>query len=308
MSNPNFDVIIVGGGPAGLTAAIYTARENLRTLILEKLLCGGWPNMTGVIENYPGFPEGINGMELSTRFKEQAQKFGVGIREFEEVKRIESSGAEISVETDKEVLRTRSLIVTPGSRVRELGVFGERELLGKGVSYCATCDGPLYRDREVAVIGGGNAALEEALFLTKFASRVHLIHRRDKFRGEKYVVGELEKNNKVSFVLNSLPVSINGKDAVESITVMNKLTEKEETIAVEGVFVFVGVEPNTEFLQGVLELDEGGFIKADMAMRTSVPGIFTAGDVRSGNVRQIAAACGEGTVAALSVRDLLVDY
>jgi thioredoxin reductase (NADPH) len=308
MSERIYDVIIIGGGPGGLTAGIYTARENLRTLLLDKMLCGGWLNMTGVIENYPGFPEGINGMELGARFKKQAQKFGVGIRELEEVKGVEPAGAMILVETAKESYKTRSLIVTPGSRIRELGLPGERELLGKGVSYCATCDGPLYRDRVVAVIGGGNAALEEALFLTKFASRVYLVHRRDKFRGEKYVVGQLEKNDKVTFVMNSLPVSINGKNEVESISIKNKVTDKEELVEVEGVFIFVGVEPNTEFLQGVVEMDEGGFIKTDVNMRTSVPGIFAAGDVRSGNVRQIAAACGEGTVAALSVRDLLVEY
>ena len=308
MSDRKYDVVIAGGGPAGLTAAIYTARENLRTLILDKMLCGGWLNMTGVIENYPGFPGGINGMELGARFKEQAQKFGVGIRELEEVKGVEPAGATISVETAKESYETRSLIVTPGSRIRELGLPGERELLGKGVSYCATCDGPLYRDRVVAVIGGGNAALEEALFLTKFASRVYLIHRRDKFRGEKFVVGELEKTGKVNFVMDSLPISINGENGVESITVKNKLTEKEKLIEVEGVFIFVGVEPNTEFLQGVVEMDEGGFIKTDVNMRTSIPRIFAAGDVRAGNLRQIAIACGEGTVAALSVRDLLVEY
>lgn len=308
MSDRIYDVIIIGGGPGGLTSGIYTGRENLRTLLLDKMLCGGWLNMTGVIENYPGFPEGINGMELATRMKEQAQRFGVGIRELEDVKSVDPSGEMISVETAKEVYQTRSLIVTPGSRVRELGVPGEKEFLGKGVSYCATCDGPLYRDRIVAVIGGGNAALEEALFLTKFASRVYLIHRRDKFRGEKYVVGELEKNDKVTFVMNSLPVSINGDKGVDSISIKNKETGKDELIEVEGVFIFVGVEPNTEFLRGVVEMDEGGFIKTDVDMRTSVPTIFAAGDVRSGNVRQIAAACGEGTVAALSVRNLLVEY
>lgn len=307
MSDRNYDVIIIGGGPAGLTAAIYTARENLRTLILEKMLCGGWPNMTGVIENYPGFPEGINGMELSARFKKQALKFGVEIRELEEVKEVFSGGF-IKVETPKGSYQTRTLIVAPGSRMRELGVSGEREFLGKGVSYCATCDGPLYRDRVVAVVGGGNAALEEALFLTRFASRVYLIHRRDKFRGEKFIVGELEKTGKVTFVMDSLPVSINGNNGVESITINNKLTEKEEVIEVEGVFIFVGVEPNTEFLQGVVEMDEGGFITTDPSMLASLPGVFAAGDVRAGNVRQIAVACGEGTVAALSVRDLLVEY
>lgn len=263
--------------------------------------------MTGVIENYPGFPEGINGMELSAKFKEQALKFGAEIREFEEVKGI-IPGKIFEVKTPQGVYQARSLIVAPGSRMRELGIPGERELLGKGVSYCATCDGPLYRDKEVAVIGGGNAALEEALFLTKFASRVHLIHRRDKFRGEKFVVGELEKTGKVNFVMESLPVSINGENAVESVIVKNKVTETEESIDIKGVFIFVGVEPNTEFLRGVMDMDEGGFILTDEAMSTSTPGIFTAGDVRAGNVRQIVAACGEGTVAALSVRNLLVEY
>jgi len=307
MSDRIYDVIIVGGGPAGLTAAIYTAREKLDTLILDKMFCGGWPNMTGVIENYPGFPEGINGMELSAKFKEQALKFGAEIREFEEVKGI-IPGKIFEVKTPQGVYQARSLIVAPGSRMRELGIPGERELLGKGVSYCATCDGPLYRDKEVAVIGGGNAALEEALFLTKFASRVHLIHRRDKFRGEKFVVGELEKTGKVNFVMESLPVSINGENAVESVIIKNKVTETEESIDIKGVFIFVGVEPNTEFLRGVMDMDEGGFILTDEAMSTSTPGIFTAGDVRAGNVRQIVAACGEGTVAALSVRNLLVEY
>ncbi len=308
MKKDIYDVIIVGGGPAGLTAAIYTARERLRTLVMEKMLCGGWPNVTGVIENFPGFPEGINGMELSARFKAQALKFGVEIREFEEVIAVVPSGEIIRVETGKGLYPARSLIVAPGSRMRELGVPGEKELLGKGVSYCATCDGPLYRDKEVAVVGGGNAALEEALFLTRFASRVHLIHRRDTFRGEKYVVGELEKTGKVSFVLSSIPVSINGEGGVESITIRNKESGKEEKIAVDGVFVFVGVEPNSAFLHDVVKMDEKGFIVTDTEMSTSVSGIFAAGDVRAGNVRQISAACGEGTVAALSVRDLLVDY
>ncbi|MFH1037718.1 MAG: thioredoxin-disulfide reductase [PVC group bacterium] len=308
MNTGIYDVIIIGGGPAGLTASIYTARERLRTLVLEKMLCGGWPNVTGVIENFPGFPEGINGMELSAKFKAQAVKFGVEIREFEEVTAVVPSRETVTAETGKGSYQARSLIVAPGSRMRELGVPGERELLGKGVSYCATCDGPFYRDKEVAVIGGGNAALEESLFLTRFASRVHLVHRRDRFRGEKFVVEELEKTGKVSFVLNSVPVSINGERGVESITVKNKEEGKEKEIAVDGVFIFVGVEPNSGFLKNVVEMDGKGFIVTDPAMRTSVPGIFAAGDVRAGNVRQISAACGEGTVAALSVRDLLVDY
>jgi thioredoxin reductase (NADPH) len=192
--------------------------------------------------------------------------------------------------------------------MRKLGIPGEEEFLGRGVSYCATCDGPLYREKEVAVVGGGSAALEEALFLTKFVSRLYLVHRRDKFRGEKIIVEELKKTGKVEFVLISLPRTIEGSDFVESVTVSDKLDGRERTLKVDGVFIFVGVEPNTDFLEGVVELDRAGFVKTNPAMLTSVPGVFAAGDLREGNVRQIAVACGEGTVAALSVRNLLSDY
>ena len=308
MSEEIYDVIIIGGGPAGLTAGIYTARERLRTLLLEKQGCGGWPNITGTIENYPGFPEGVNGMELSAKFKEQAQKFGVQIREFEAVEKVSPGPDAIEVFTPKSTYQTRSLIIASGSRMRKLGIPGEEEFLGRGVSYCATCDGPLYREKEVAVVGGGSAALEEALFLTKFVSRLYLVHRRDKFRGEKIIVEELKKTGKVEFVLNSLPRTIEGSDFVESVTVSDKLDGRERTLKVDGVFIFVGVEPNTDFLEGVVELDRAGFVKTNPAMLTSVPGVFAAGDLREGNVRQIAVACGEGTVAALSVRNLLSDY
>lgn len=308
MNQSLYDVIIIGGGPAGLTAGIYTGREKLSTLLLEKSISGGWPNMTGEIENYPGFPEGINGMELAGRFKAQAERFGAEIREFEEVRRVIPSGDIVRVETDKGEYSARCLIAAPGSRMKQIGIPGERELTGKGVSYCATCDGPLYREKEVAVIGGGNAALEEALFLTRFASRVHLVHRRASFRGEKYVVGELEKTGKVNFVMEAIPVSINGDPAVESLTVKNRPTGREEEIPAEGVFIFVGVEPNTGFLRGVVDLDGAGFILTDRELTTSAPAIFAAGDARSGNIRQIAAACGEGTAAALGARSLLVEY
>lgn len=308
MNHSVYDVIIIGAGPAGLTAGIYTGREKLSTLILEKSICGGWPNLTGVIENFPGFPAGINGMELAARFKSQAERFGAEIREFEEARRVVFSGEMILVETGNGEYRCRCLIAAPGSRMRQLGVPGERELLGKGVSYCATCDGPLYRGKEVAVVGGGNAALEEALFLTRFASRVHLIHRRDRFRGEKYVVGELEKTGKVNFVLESVPVSINGERAVESLTVKSRADGREEEIQAEGVFIFVGVEPNTAFLQGAIDLDENGFILTDPKLRTSAARVFAAGDARSASIRQISAACGEGTAAALGARGFLVEY
>ena len=303
--NEIHDVIIIGGGPGGLTAGIYTSRERLSTLLLEKMTCGGWPNISGRIENYPGFPKGINGMELSAKFKEQAENFGVEIREFEEAKKIVPGEGLIAVETAKAVYESKVLIIASGSRLRKLGVPGEEELTGKGVSYCATCDGPLYRDKAVAVIGGGNAALEEAVFLTRFVSKLYLVHRRDEFRGEKILVEELEKSEKVEFVLNSFPVSINGDDFVNSITVENKATGKKQDIELAGVFIFVGVEPNSDFFPGAVDLDRAGYVRTDFRMATSHPSIFAAGDVRSGNVRQVAAACGEGVVAALSARDRL---
>ncbi len=308
MTGERYDTIIVGGGPAGLTAGIYTAREQLRTLLLEKAICGGWPLLTATIENYPGFPEGISGAELAARFKAQAERFGVEIREREEAVALDLSGGKIGVETARGSWRGRSLILAPGCRMKKLGLPGEEELAGRGVSYCAVCDGPLYRGREVAVIGGGNVALEEALFLTRFAARVHLIHRRDRFRGEKLVAAELEKTGKARFLLKSVPVAIGGKDGVESITVRRTETGKEETVPVEAVFVFVGVEPNTGFIRETVRLNGDGFIVTDPAGKTSADGVFAAGDAREGNVRQIAAACGEGVAAAMAVRKLLVEY
>ncbi len=299
------DVIIIGGGPAGLTAGIYSSRERLGTLLLEKAACGGWPTVAGEIENYPGFPEGINGLELGDKFKEQAEKFGVEIREFMEVKGVKPDGDKIVVETEKGEYGAKAVVIATGSRHRKLGVPGEEEFLGKGVSYCATCDGPLFRDRNVAVVGGGNAALEEALFLTKFASRVYLVHRRDEFRGARILADRLKENPKVEFVLNALPVSINGEERVASITVRDKPSGEERKIDLAGVFVFVGVEPNSDFLKGVIDLDESGRVVTDAGMRASRPGLFAAGDVRAGNLRQITIACGEGATAALSVREYL---
>ena len=201
MSRQIYDVVIIGGGPAGLTAGIYCSRERLKTLLLEKAACGGWPAVAGEIENYPGFPGGVNGLERGGRIKEQAEKFGVEIREFEEVKNVKPGKEKTIVETTKGEYETKSLVAASGSRQRKLGVPGEEEFLGKGVSYCATCDGPLFRERAVAVIGGGNAALEEALFLTKFASRVYLVHRRGEFRGARILEERLKESDKVEFVL-----------------------------------------------------------------------------------------------------------
>jgi thioredoxin reductase (NADPH) len=273
--------------------------------VLEKTACGGWPNVTGTIENYPGFPKGINGVELSARFKEQALRFGATIREYEEATSVMPGERSIAVTTQKNSYSGKTVIVASGSSPRRLDVPGERALTGRGVSYCAVCDGPLFRNRDVAVIGGGNAALEEALFLTKFASRVHVVHRRNEFRGAKILEEQLLKTGKAHFELSSVVLSINGRERVESVSLLNKETGNKKELDVAGVFIFVGVTPNTVFLKDTVALDETAHVDTDASMKSSRSGVFAAGDVRAGNLRQIAIACGDGTTAAFAVRDHL---
>jgi len=300
-----YDVIIIGGGPGGLTAGIYTSRERLKTLLLEKELCGGLLAITDLIENYPGFADGIKGMDLIAKFKKQAEKFGTKINEFEEVKKIELSPNGISIETNRGQYNTYTLILATGSVPKILNIPGESEFRGKGVSYCATCDGPLFKNKDVAVIGGGDAAAQDALFLTRFADKVTLIHRRYELRATKILQERLRENKKIKLLLNYVPVSIEGKKFVDSIIVKNKESNEEKIIEVSGIFISVGFLPNSKFLEDLIKLDAAGYIKTDEQMETSVPGIYAVGDVRAKKVRQIAVACGEGTIAAISVRDYL---
>ena len=300
-----YDVIIIGGGPGGLTAGIYTSRERLKTLLLEKELCGGLLAITDLIENYPGFADGIKGMDLIAKFKKQAEKFGTELHEFEEVKKIELSPNGISIETNRGQYNTYTLILATGSVPKILNIPGESEFRGKGVSYCATCDGPLFKNKDVAVIGGGDAAVQDALFLTRFADKVTLIHRRYELRATKILQERLRENKKIKLLLNYVPVSIEGKKIVDSIIVKNKESNEEKIIEVSGIFISVGFLPNSKFLEGLIKLDAAGYIKTDEQMETSVPGIYAVGDVRAKKVRQIAVACGEGTIAAISVRDYL---
>ena len=300
-----YDVIIIGGGPGGLTAGIYTSRERLKTLLLEKELCGGLLAITDLIENYPGFADGIKGMDLIAKFKKQAEKFGTEIHEFEEVKKIELSPNGISIETNRGQYNTYTLILATGSVPKILNIPGESEFRGKGVSYCATCDGPLFKNKDVAVIGGGDAAAQDALFLTRFADKVTLIHRRYELRATKILQERLRENKKIKLLLNYVPVSIEGKKFVDSIIVKNKESNEEKIIEVSGIFISVGFLPNSKFLEGLIKLDAAGYIKTNEQMETSVPGIYAVGDLRAKKVRQIAVACGEGTIAAISVRDYL---
>lgn len=305
MNNVTHDVIIVGGGPAGLTAAIYTSRERLDTLLLEKGLCGGLPATTDLIENYPGFPQGIKGMDLMNKIKEQALRFGTNVVEFKEVKRIETAGEKIKVQTDEEQYNAHAVIVASGSTPKKLNIPGEEEYQGKGVSYCATCDGPLCGDKDVAVIGCGNSGLQEGEALLKHVKSITFIEFLPYITAEKILQERLQESEKTRFLLNYMLTSINGDTQVNSVTVKNRQTGDEEQIEVSGVFIYAGFSPKSKLLEGIVELDSSGYIKANENMETSVPGIYVAGDVRSKKVRQIDSACADATIAAISARDYI---
>ncbi len=298
------DLIIIGAGPAGLTAGLYAARARLKTLMLEKLSPGGQVLMTDWVENYPGFPDGISGFDLVDKMRRQAEKFDLVI-ENQEVSRLELSPEKKVVVTDKGNLETRALILTSGATPRKLGIEGEELLIGKGVSYCATCDGPFYRDQEVALIGGGDTAVEEAIFLTRFAAKVHLIHRRDELRATKLLRERVMALDQVNIVWDTVPTRIVGDTEVKGVDLKNVKTGKTSHLPVQGVFVFVGYIPNTELVKGQLELDKWGFVVTNNDMQTSVPGVFAAGDIRSKILRQIATAVGEGATAVFAVEKYL---
>ncbi len=300
------DLIIIGGGPAGLTAGMYAARARLRTRLLEKLAPGGQVLTTDRVENYPGFPEGVSGFELIDRMKRQAEAFGLVI-ESREVSALECTAAEKRVITDQGVLEARALILACGASPRKLGIEGEDLLTGKGVSYCATCDGPFYRDQEVAVVGGGDTALEEALFLTRFAKKIHLIHRRDELRAIRILQDRAMADDRIRIVWDTVPLRIVGQAGVEGIDLKNVRTGEESRLPVQGVFVFVGYTPNSDPARGVLELDDRGFVLTDNDMQTSVPGVFAAGDIRSKLLRQISTAVGEGATAAFAAERFIED-
>jgi len=298
------DLIIIGAGPAGLTAGLYAARARLKTLMLERLSPGGQVLMTDWVENYPGFPDGISGFDLIDKMRRQAEKFDLVI-ESQEVSRLELSPEKKVVVTDKGTLETRALILTSGATPRKLGIEGEELLIGKGVSYCATCDGPFYRDQEVALIGGGDTAVEEAIFLTRFAAKVHLIHRRDELRATKLLRERVMALDQVNIVWDTVPTRIVGDTEVKGVDLKNVKTGKTSLLPVQGVFVFVGYIPNTELVKGQLELDKLGFVVTNNDMQTSVPGVFAAGDIRSKILRQIATAVGEGATAVFAVERYL---
>ena len=293
------DLIIIGAAPAGLTAGLYAARARLKTVLLERLSPGGQIITTDMVENYPGFPDGISGFELVDRMRRQAERFGLEIL-IQDVRQLILSREKKVVITDSSQYEAKAVILACGATPRKIGIEGEESLTGKGVSYCATCDGPFFRDQEVAVIGGGDTAVEEALFLTKFVSKVHLIHRRDELRATKLLRERAITSEKINLIWDTIPTRIKGNTVVEGIDLKNVKTGGESHLPVEGVFVFIGYSPNNELFNGQLELDEQGFVLTNDDMETSIPGVFAAGDIRSKLLRQVVTAVGEGATAAFA--------
>jgi thioredoxin reductase (NADPH) len=293
-----YELIIIGGGPAGLTAGIYAARSRLKTLLIEKGVPGGQIATSERVENFPGFPQGISGQELVSRMEEQAKKFGLEIKNLTEAMNLKKIEEGIKISTSEGEFFSKVVIIATGSSPEKLGIPGEKEFAGRGVSYCATCDGAFFKDRKVLVVGGGNSAIEEAIHLTKFAAKVTVVHRRDELRATKILQERAFKNPKIEFVWNSHLVKVMGGDKVEKVVLRNKITQEESEIEVEGVFIYVGVKPNVSFLPPDIKVDEKGFILTDENLETSVKGIFAAGDVRSNKLKQVVVACGEGALAA----------
>lgn len=298
MKKYEFDTIILGGGPAGLSAGIYLARSNAKTAIIETSMIGGQPSNYLEIENYPGFSS-IGGYELMEKFEEHLDKFGVEKFEMQEIKSVDLTSNPKVIETLDGIFEAKTIIVACGAHCKKLGIKGEKEFLGKGVSYCAICDGAFYQDKTVAVVGGGNSALEEAVYLTKFAKKVYVIHRRDSFRADKIVQERAFDNEKIEFVLNSSPVEISGADTVENIRVRDVKSNDIRDIKVDGVFAYIGYSPNIECLACQLVQDENGFIVTDETMQTSIQGVFAAGDVRRTPLRQVVTAASDGAISAV---------
>jgi len=299
-----YEVIIIGGGPAGMTAGLYTTRSRLRTLLIETGLLGGQITTTELIENYPGFPEGINGSELSLLMEQQVKRFGLEI--------INQEVLEVRLEEDRKVVRTHvsdyyseTVIISSGTEYRKLGIPGEDTFIGKGVSFCATCDGAFFKDSRIVVVGGGDSALTEALFLTKFAKEVTIIHRRDALRATKIYQERAQAHPKINFLWNSVVQEIKGDKEVRSVLVKNVKTNKVKEFETAGVFLFVGISPKTQFIKGLVEMDEGGYIITNENCETSVKGIFAAGDCRKKLLRQIATAVGDGATAAFALEKYL---
>ena len=298
-----FDLIIVGGGPAGLTASIYALRAGLKTLMIERLMPGGQVAQTSKIENYPGY-ESIDGIELSMKMHAQAEKLGLEI-EYADVLEYQLDGEIKTIKTYNNTFQAKAVILSLGASAKQLNVENEKKFIGRGVSYCAHCDGSFFKDKTVAIVGGGNTSLEDCIYLSGIAKKVYLIHRRDSFRGDNANIMAFEKasnkeNSNIQKVLNSVVVQLLGENKLEAIVCQNKITNETTKIDIDGLFVAIGRKPDTDLLKGIVDLDDYGYILTDEKMRTNIKGVFAAGDVRQKHLRQIVTACSDGAIAGTS--------
>ncbi len=291
-------MIIIGAGPAGLSAALYAARAELAPLVLTGMSLGGQASLTHTIENYPGFPDGVGGAELGELFQKQAERFGARF-EFDTVTEVNFEASPYIVKTYGSEFKAETIIISTGASPNHLGVPGEEELTGKGVSYCGTCDGWFFKEKDIVVIGGGDSALEEGIFLTRFAKTVTIIHRRDELRAGKILQTRAFNNPKIRFIWDSIIEKINGTAAVESVLIKNVKTNEEITFPTDGVFVFIGHTPNTDLFEGQLAMDESGYLKVDSKMHTEIPGIYAAGEVMDPSFKQVITSAGWGAAAAI---------
>jgi len=308
MGSEEYDLIIIGGGAAGLTAGIYGKRSKLKTLLLEKLpLMGGQIVYSEKVENYPGFPEGISGVDLTALMETQARGFGLEIKTGEVIE-VKDDGDIKRVLCDGEEYLCRAIIVATGASPNLLGIEGEERFIGKGISFCGTCDGFFFKDMEVIVVGGGDTAIEEALYLTRYVKKAYVVHRRHSLRAAKISQERALKNDKIEFIWDTVVTKVEGNTSVEKVVLKNVKTGATREKTISGLFIFVGIKPNTQFLQGIIDLDEQGCILTNENLETSVPGVFAAGDVREKILRQLSTAVGDGATAAFAVEKYLEKF
>ena len=298
--------LIIGSGPAGLSAALYAARADLAPIVLSGMDLGGQVSKTDAIDNYPGFPDGIQGPELVSLFQQQAERFGAEIV-YDSATAVDLSERPFKVTTYGGEYLAESLVITTGALIRELGVPGEKEFTGKGVSYCATCDGHFFKDKDLIVVGGGDSALKEGIFLTRFAKSVTIVHRRDELRGGVYLAKKAKAHPKIQFLWDTVVTEIIGDGTVNSVRLKNVKTETEDIREVDGVFIFIGHDPNTEMFKDQLELDQDGYLVLDQHMHTSQPGVFAAGEVGDPHFQQVIVSAGMGAAAAMEAVEFLED-